>query len=558
MLNKLSIQAKLLSALALILVISLVSGGFAVYSVMLANKAVVEVEHISNVKTYVAKLEETAMETHGYLVSFLNSGDLAEREKYKEGLSKMKPLFSGFAEQTKDKVMVDLMASYEKNFNTWEETVASKQVAYMLSPQTVDMARLLEASELNADLWKAIINDYRLLSEELARQTAVTSHMLNDIMTKTSWASVVGLVLTLLTTLISAAFIIFMISKPLQKLVFSTQELVQKKWDTEIDGVTRGDEIGKMANALVLFRDNGVENEKLMAAQQMEDSQRLERARAIERMVDDFRDQSSQVTVALEDATNKMSRSSVTMGEIANDTSKLSAEVAQSAQSAGSNVNNVSAATEELTASIQEISQQLSNTSRMAQEARGVSENTVDKMKILEASANEISSVIEIISDIAEQTNLLALNATIEAARAGEAGKGFAVVANEVKTLASETANATDQVISQINRIQGDTREAVSFIEEISKSIENLNESMTAIAAAMEEQTAATQEISRNVMEASTGTSTVVRSIDDVTASTIKTQETSRSVSEISEELKERSVVLTESINKFISDIQSV
>lgn len=557
MLNKLSIQAKLLSALAIIIIISVISGGFVVRSVMQANQAVKDVEHISEVSTYIADLEEQATETHQHMTSFVSTGNLEEKELYEKKLQNIKPLFANFPNQTNDTVLLEILGEYEQKFLEWNETIAKKQIYYMQSPETVDMARLLESSTRNMKLWEDIINHYHALSAELTRQTSDRSHDLNVIMAKASWASITGLVLTILTTLAASIFIIFMVSKPLQKLVISTQALVKKKWDTQIDGVKRNDEIGQMANALVLFRDNGMENEKLMAAQKMEDEQRLTRAKAIEKMVDDFREQSSLVTVALEDATHKMSSSSVTMGEIANDTSKLSSEVAQSAQSAGSNVNNVSAATEELTASIQEISQQLTKTSKMAQDAKGVSEHTVDKMKILEASANEISSVVEIISDIAEQTNLLALNATIEAARAGDAGKGFAVVANEVKTLASETASATDKVIEQINRIQGDTKEAVSFIEKISGSIEDLNLSMTTIAAAMEEQTAATQEISRNVSEASAGTSTVVRSIDDVTASTIKTQETSRGVSEIADELKERSVVLTQSINKFITDIQS-
>ena len=199
----------------------------------------------------------------------------------------------------------------------------------------------------------------------------------------------------------------------------------------------------------------------------------------------------------------------------------------------------------------------LNMTNGMVSDAKSVSETTVEKMKLLESAATDIGGVIEIISDIAEQTNLLALNATIEAARAGEMGKGFAVVASEVKTLASETAKATEQVQTQIERIQLETGEAVTFIENISKSIENLTHSMGSIASAMEEQTSVTQEIGRNVAEAATGTQQVVDNITDVSKATQKTQETSRGVGDIALELSERSDGLKNSIDEFIRGIQS-
>ena len=137
----------------------------------------------------------------------------------------------------------------------------------MRSPKTVDLARFVESSKANQEIWSNIHSEYVALSEELQTQTTVQSDALNSTMSKTSWASIVVLLLTICTTLGSSAFIIFMVSRPLQNLVQSTNALVNKKWSTEIDDVERGDEIGQMANALVLFRDNGIENEKLMAAQ---------------------------------------------------------------------------------------------------------------------------------------------------------------------------------------------------------------------------------------------------------------------------------------------------
>jgi len=556
-LKNISIQTKLLSALALILVISLISGGFNVVSVQFAHQAVQNVEQISTLKNHVLELEDEVTNTHRYMTSFLNSGDLERRELYRQSAEKVLPLFDEVTEHTDDENVLQVVSALKKDFTLWQETIASRQINYMRSPDTVDMARLLESSHENDRLWRQIDTEFNDISNRLEELSDTQAQNLNQIMNKTSIASIAGVTLTIIATVLAGIFIVYVISRPLQKLVEATNALVQKQWDTDISGTDRGDEIGQMAQALLLFRDNGVENEKLMAAQKEEDEKRLERANNIEKIVESFRQESSEVTMALEDATQKMSSSSVTMSNIANETNQLSEGVSKSAQSAGNNVNNVSAATEELTASIQEISQQLTSTNKMALEAKDISNNTVEKMKVLENSASEINSVIEIISDIAEQTNLLALNATIEAARAGDAGKGFAVVASEVKTLANETAKATEQVQSQIDRIQNDTTEAVSFIEKISKSIESLTENMATIASAMEEQTSATQEISRNVSEASQGTNTVVQNITDVSDATRKTQETSQNVSDISEELKDRSETLKQSISTFIDSIKS-
>ncbi|MAI60832.1 MAG: histidine kinase [Micavibrio sp.] len=556
MLNNISIQTKLLSALAFIIVISIISGGFVTYSVISANKAIKEFERIAEVQSYVNSVEESALAARGYMASFLNSGDLEKKDNAQESIKETFMLIDNVEEKTQN-IITQQIEPVENTLKNWHENIALKQIQYMGSPQTVDMAKLLEASEQNENLWHDIMQNFQQLSDGLANQTRLKSQEVNSIMATTNWTSSIGLLLTVITTLGASAFIIFMVSRPLQGLVTSTNTLVKKEWDIEIKGIERGDEIGQMANALVLFRDNGVENEKLMAAQQAEDAKRVERANSIEQMVEIFRQDSSEVTDALDKATQEMSSSSVQMSSIADRTNSLSEEVSKSAQNAGANVNNVSAATEELTASIQEISQRLNMTNRMALEAKGISDDTVKKMNGLEESAAEISSVIGIISDIAEQTNLLALNATIEAARAGDAGKGFAVVANEVKTLATETAQATERVSEQVIQVQAETKDAVSLIANIIKYVEDLTESMTTIAAAMEEQTTATQEISRNVSEASQGTNIVVENIGDVSDATRSTRETSENVSKVADQLVVHSDNLKKSIDTFIAKIQA-
>jgi methyl-accepting chemotaxis protein len=561
--NDTSIKLKLLSALGVIVAINLVIGAVILSAVTGARSTLEAFEEMSETTTAIIRLEEKAVEAHGHMAAFLNSGDLESRAHYQQAVEETGALVGALEAQVAGSAdggiegITGHVDSFKAAFNEWVTVIAASQLENMKSPGTVDMARLIEASEQNAAIRGRMSEALQAASQLLGDRTMAESNALNGVLGTANAVSAIGIVLMLITTVAAGAFIILMVSRPLQALVTSTNALVRKEWGTDITGTERGDEIGQMASALVLFRDNGIENDKLMEAQKAEDEKRLARARQIEELVASFRQESEAVTAALEDATRKMSQTSETMNSVANETTKLSEDVSTAAQSAGTNVNSVSAATEELTASIREISQQLSGTNKMAGDAQDVSRSTVEKMAVLESSAGEINSVIEIISDIAEQTNLLALNATIEAARAGEAGKGFAVVASEVKTLANQTAKATEQVREQVNRIQGDTSEASDFINRITEAISGLSENMTVIAAAMEEQSAATQEISRNVMEASNGTSQVVDNIGEVSQATRKTQDSSATVNQIAEELAQRSDHLKGSIHAFISKIQA-
>lgn len=552
-----SIKLKLLSALGAIIVINMAAGGTILVAANNAKTTLNTFEEVSAADRYFAALEHETQAARDNIVAFLNSGDLANRDSHLNSVAQVRTMLRGTDAIAGIPGLPDKAAEFSMVFEAWVTDIAAQQLVYMKSPNTVDMARLVENSQQSLaarkDIARVIEETNGLLDELSARESLV----LNSVLDSASMMSMAGLVLTLLTALAASVFIIVMISAPLQQLAASTGALVRKEWSVSIANTDREDEIGQMAQALERFRDNGIANDQLMEAQKIEDEKRLERSRRIEEIVASFRAESEEVTQALEAATQQMSQSAVTMNDIAVDTTRLSEGVSASAQNAGSNVNSVSAATEELTASIHEISKNLSATNSMVSEAQDISHNTVKKMDVLESSAGEINSVIEIISDIAEQTNLLALNATIEAARAGEAGKGFAVVASEVKTLANQTAKATEQVRAQVDRIQTDTEDASDFIRRITTSISSLTENVAAISAAMEQQSSATQEISRNVLEASNGTSNVVENIAEVSEATRRTEETSTTVSEVAAKLSQRSDHLKTNIHTFIDSIQA-
>ena len=208
--------------------------------------------------------------------------------------------------------------------------------------------------------------------------------------------------------------------------------------------------------------------------------------------------------------------SAKTMTSTAEDTSTKSTVVAAAAEETSANLQTVAAATEELSSSISEISRQVVDSNKVAQDAADEAQNVNEEVKGLAERATKIGEVVSIITDIAEQTNLLALNATIEAARAGDAGKGFAVVASEVKNLANQTAQATENISAQVGGIQGATQTAVDAILKITQTINKVSEGSTVIAAAVEEQGAATREIARNVEQASGGMQEVTVNISGV------------------------------------------
>ncbi|MGF7173915.1 methyl-accepting chemotaxis protein [Azospirillum doebereinerae] len=277
------------------------------------------------------------------------------------------------------------------------------------------------------------------------------------------------------------------------------------------------DEIGDMAQALIVFRDTANRaNEANARAEAERGRAAQERRRAMVEMAESFETSVRSVLERVSRAAGEMQDMAQRMTRNAETTTGEAATAASTSQQAEGSVKAVAAATEELSASIQEIGSQVTASSRIARKAAEDAERTDRTVEGLSTTANKIGEVVQLINDIASQTNLLALNATIEAARAGEMGKGFAVVASEVKNLANQTGKATEEISGQITAMQAVTREAVEAIRSIAGTIRDINEIAATIAAAVEQQSAATREIARNVGEAADGTQHVRHSIDSV------------------------------------------
>ena len=347
------------------------------------------------------------------------------------------------------------------------------------------------------------------------------------------------------------------IVKPITAMTSVMGVLAEGDNTAEVPARERKDEIGQMAAAVQVFKENGIENQRLTAEQAVENEKREARTKRMDELCGNFDTQISGIVDAVSAASNESESTAESMAATAEQTSQQSSVVASASEEATANVQTVASAAEELASSIAEIARQVDDSTRNAQNAVNEAEKTNDTVKSLSEAGQKIGDVVQLINDIASQTNLLALNATIEAARAGEAGKGFAVVASEVKSLANQTAKATDEIGTQIATLQGATGDAVSAIEGIGVMIGEISEISTTVASAVEEQRAATGEISRNVQEAATGTQEVTSNISGVHEAAQETGSAAVQVKNAATELSQQSVVLRQEVETFLKEIRA-
>ncbi|MGA7808132.1 methyl-accepting chemotaxis protein, partial [Bradyrhizobium sp.] len=309
------------------------------------------------------------------------------------------------------------------------------------------------------------------------------------------------------------------VSGPIRAMTDRMQSLAAGELDEAIPGGEQSDEIGRMARAVEVFRENALavrRMEREAAAQR--ESTEADRARVMAELAGRFEQGMQGVITGVGGRAEQMGRSASELARVAERGRGLAEAVATRAEQASVNVQTVASATQEIAASIREISSQVQRSVTVSNRATGETQRTSELILGLSNAAEKIGNIVALIQAIASQTNLLALNATIEAARAGDAGRGFAIVASEVKSLATQTAQATEQIASQIATIQSATGESVTAMTQFGATVKEMADIATAIAAAVEEQGAATGEIARNVEQAASGTAAVTREIGDVRA----------------------------------------
>ena len=372
------------------------------------------------------------------------------------------------------------------------------------------------------------------------------------------WISAGGALATLLAVLGVKSILNRIIARPVAHMTECMTVLAQGDTSVDVPSLDRRDEVGDIGRAVQVFKQNTIAKHAMEAEAERAARARDERMHRLEGLIHTFETAVAGVLSGVAANAEQMTDTSGRMVSLADRAATGADRASKSAAEANENVRMVAAAAEELSSAINEIAQQVGMSNSVAVTATREAEGANTRVEGLAGAADRIGEIIAVITKIAEQTNLLALNATVEAARAGDAGKGFSVVAAEVKDLARQTVRATTQIADQITTIQGETRSTVDSIRGINSTIGSMDGITTAIAAAVEQQGAATQEIARNIDHAAQGTHSVFENITDVSQSIKDTDRAARDVLEAAKGLKAEAATLRQEVDRFLNGIRNV
>ena len=562
MLSKLSIRAKLVAVVSFLLVATLGVGllGLRQMNEINANLEDVRTNWLPSVR----------------VIGELRAGVITYRNVVREHMLSETPEIKAAQEKTlatvtesNDKIRQQYLklitspqerALYEEWFKLLQQYRAGVEQVLALSRKEAGKIPT-EAHELNTKT----VNPIGLKSDEVLRKLIDLNNVGADTAGQDAANSfsfgfklTVGLlVLAMIGGLTAAFYLVRDVSRGIASIISPMQALGQGDLAAEVPHQGEKTEIGAMANALQIFKDALIAKKAADEAAAADAEAKIQRAQRVDGITREFEAMIGTMVGSLSSASTELEAAANTLTSTAETTQSLSGSAAEASRDVSDNVQSVAAASEEITSSVNEISRQVQESSRVAQEAVQQAQKTDDSIAELAQAAARIGNVVKLITAVAEQTNLLALNATIEAARAGEAGRGFAVVASEVKALAAQTAKATEEISTQIAGMQSATDVSVTAIREIGKTIGTISEISSTIAAAVEEQGAATKEIARNMQQASQLSTQVATNVTDVNKGAGETGSASAQVLASAQSLSKESGQLRIEVDNFLQAMRA-
>ena len=554
----LSIPAKLTTCFAVMIAVILMVAAAGIFATMKVQGANEQRDYLSEFERDYRGLDRSYLQARQELIYFLTTGDREGLKGYEESLQEIDirtDVLKGYG--TINPEIANLIEQMDGAIDRWEE-IAAEQATLMHHYLTVNHARAIEASGEP----RALADEVSRLADGLAKNI---DQLVLDVEAQVAQAMNifqitlgVGVILLIAMAGLFGGTLSRMIATPIRKMTDAMGSLASGNLDIEILDMKRADEVGAMAKSLEVFRENARERARMAEQEKIEAERQVERSKRMGVLAAGFDEKIQDVLTSVNKALDEVRSASETLSSHAVRANHDAQNVSEQAEESSTNLETVASATAQLSASISEISAQIARVTEITQMAVDETERTNERVAKLNDAAQSVGEVVNLISDIADQTNLLALNATIESARAGEAGKGFAVVAGEVKNLASQTVKATEQITAKISEMQSETGAASEAVRGFADTIHKIDELMSVVASAVEEQGAATEEISRSVEGAANGNNAITDAVKNVADATTESGDLSNGQLDSVGRLAAANDELRSHVTGFLDDVRTV